>query len=403
MINKNIFEFPIIYTNAIPKIAFGWGAHETVGDEAKALNIKKALITTTGLKGTGIVDQIKSILNYAGVATEVFDKVTSNVKDYEIMAAYKVFKESGCDGVISIGGGSSHDCGKGVRVLAANEGKEISNFAAFINPPWMEKVKTYKPCTVPHIAVNTTAGTGAEVTSIATVTNTRLRTKEIVIVPNICPTLAIDDPLLIRLMPQKYTAWTGCDALAHGFEAYLTKVQGPYASGMLLKAVQLIAENLREFTYNRMNNVACERMCAAATMGGIAIGFGAGAGIVHGLGHQIGAVTDCHHGFANAIMTIPGERYNQAACPEKFADLARAMGVDTRNMTLPQASDKWFEEVERLLKDLGIRSGHLHEQVGLDKKDIPHIVKVYSNDFPVQGNPREFNYDEVVKLLEDNY
>lgn len=399
MINKQIFEFPITYTNSIPRIALGWGAHETVADECKAANIKKALIVTSGLKGTGIIDEIKQILTYNGVATEIYDKVTSNPKDYQVMEAYKVLKDGECDGVVSVGGGSSHDCGKGVRVVAANGGKYICDFAAFIDPPWMEAIKKYNPCTIPQITVNTTSGTGAEVTSMATITNTKARTKQLIIVPNIVATMAIIDPLLVRLQPKNIAAWTGFDAMAHGFEAFVTKVQGPYAYGILLRAIQLVSENLRDFTYNRMNNTACERMCWAATMGGIAIGFGAGAGIVHGLGHQLGALTDCHHGLANAVIALAGERYNQPACIDKFAAMAGAMGVDTRGMTELQAADRWFDEMEKLLKDLEITPGHLNEQFGLQEKDLEHIIKIYSNDFCSQGNPKEFNAEECLKLL----
>lgn len=398
--NKQIFEFPITYTNAIPKIAFGWGAHETVADECKAAKIKKALIVSSGLKSTGVLDEIKAILNYNGISTEVYDKVTSNPKDFQVMEAYKVLKASGCDGVVSVGGGSSHDCGKGVRVVAANGGKFICDFAAYLDPPWMEQLKKFKPCNLPQIAVNTTSGTGAEVTSIATITNTKARAKQLVIAPNIGATTAIIDPLLVRLMPRKYAAWTGFDAMTHGFEAFVTKVQSPYAVGVLLRAIQLISENLRDFAYNRMNQKACENMCLAATMGGIAIGFGTGAGMVHGLGHQIGALSDCHHGLANAAMSLAAERYNQPTCPEKFATMVKAMGVDTRGMTTVQASDRWFDEIERLLKDLEITPGHLNEQFGIQKKDLKHIVSIYSNDFSREGNPREFNYDEVIKLLE---
>ncbi|MEJ2740242.1 MAG: iron-containing alcohol dehydrogenase, partial [Dehalococcoidia bacterium] len=108
MINKEIFEFPIHYTSPLCKIAIGWGAHETVADECKALNIKKAFIATTGLRGTGIIDEINRILTSNGISTEIFDKVTSNPKDHEIMAAYEAYKEAQCDGVVSVGGGSSH-------------------------------------------------------------------------------------------------------------------------------------------------------------------------------------------------------------------------------------------------------------------------------------------------------
>jgi methanol:N,N-dimethyl-4-nitrosoaniline oxidoreductase len=401
VINKEIFEFPIIYTNPIPKIALGWGSYQTVGNECKAAGMKKALIVTSGLKGTGIVEEIKGVINYAGVATEIYDKITTNPKDHEIMAAYKMFSEGQCDGIVAVGGGSSIDTGKGVRVVAANDGRDITEFTVFIDPPWMETLHKMKPCTIPQISVPTTSGTGAEVSSFAALSNTKLKTKILVSAPNIHSAIAIVDPLLARLQPRHVAAWTGFDAMAHGIEAFVTKVQGPYAHGMLLRCVELVYKNLREFAYNRMDNNACERMCWAATMGGIAIGFGAGAGIVHGLGHQISALTDCHHGRINAIMMLAGERYNQPAIIGKLAALTRAMGVDTSGMTELEAADRWFFEMERLLKDLEITPGHLAVQFGVQEKDLEKIVKVYANDFCSQGNPREFNHDEVIDLLKN--
>jgi len=403
MIDKRIFQFPILYTANLGKIAIGWGVHETVGDECKAAKIKKALIITSGLKGTGVVDEIQGILNYHGVSTVVFDKITSNPKDYEVMEAYKVFQESQCDGVVSIGGGSSHDSGKAVRSIAANGGVYVGDLAVFINPPWMEVMKKFKPVTIPQISINTTAGTGAEFTYAGVVTNTRVRAKQLILVPGQTPTAALIDPLLVRLMPQNIAAWTGFDALAHAFESYIARVQSKYSNALFLETIRLVSENLREFAFNRMNHNACENMCYAESMAGIGIVLGAGGGIVHGLAHQISALTGCHHGRSNAVMSLAGERYNQPACPEKFGDMARAMGVDTRGMTAVQASDKWFEEIERLLKDLGIQTGNLKEQLGLKREDFDHIARVYSNDWVSEGNPRDFNHADCIKILESVY
>ena len=399
MINKEIFEFPIIYTNPIPRIALGWGSYQTVGDECKAAGMKKALIVTSGLKGTGIIDEMKGVINYAGVATDVYDKITTNPKDWQVMEAYKAFKDGQCDGVVAVGGGSSIDTGKGVRVVAANGGKDIANFTVFLDPPWIDTLKKMKPCTIPQISVATTSGTGAEVSSFAALSNTKTKMKILVSAPNIHSTVAVIDPLLARLQSREMAAWSGFDAMAHGVEAFVTKVQGPYAYGMLLRCVELVYKNIREFTYNRMDNIACERMCWASTMGGIAIGFGAGAGIVHGLGHQISALTDCHHGRINAVMMLAGERYNQPSIIEKLPALTRAMGIDTTGMTEWEAADSWFDEIEQLLKDLEITPGQLKKQFGVKETDLEKITKVYANDFCSQGNPREFNYDEVMGLL----
>jgi methanol:N,N-dimethyl-4-nitrosoaniline oxidoreductase len=399
VINKEIFEFPIIYTNPIPKIAIGWGSYQTVGNECKAAGMKKALIVTSGLKGTGIIEEIKGVINYAGVSTDIYDKITTNPKEWQVMAAYKVFKEAQCDGVVAVGGGSSIDTGKGVRIVAANGGKDVTDFSVFLDPPWVETLKKMKPCTIPQVSVPTTSGTGAEVSSFAALSNTRTKMKVLVSAPNIQSTIAVIDPLLARLQPRHIAAWTGFDALSHGVEAFVTKVQAPYSHGILLRCVELVYKNLREFAYNRMNNTACERMCWAATMGGIAIGFGAGAGIVHGLGHQIGALTDCHHGRVNAVIMLAGERYNQPAIIEKLAALTRTMGIDTIGMTEWEAADRWFDEIEQLLKDLEITSGQLKKQFGLQEKDLEHIVNVYHNDFCSQGNPRDFNKEELIGVL----
>jgi alcohol dehydrogenase class IV len=400
MINKEMFQFPIRYTQPLGKIAIGWGVHQTVADECKAVGIKKALIVTTGLKGTGIVDEINQILTTNGVATEIYNKVTSNPKDHEVMEAYDIFKQAECDGVVSIGGGSSHDCAKGVRAVAANDGKYICDMAALLDPPWMEEIKKYKPVTVPQVSVNTTAGTGAESTCAATINNTRLRAKQVVFVPDLKPDTGLVDPLLVRLMPSNLTAWTGIDALCHAIDASIAKAWTPYTVSIAMGVVKIIAENLREFTYNRMNHVACENMCWAENMASVSLHFGGGGNIVHGFGHQISAVTGAHHGLANAALTIPGYRYSQASCPEKFAEMAKVMGADTRGLTTMQAADKWFDEVERLLADLNIKTGHLKEQFGLQQQDVEHIVTTYSNDFASEGNPRDFDFKESIQLLE---
>jgi methanol:N,N-dimethyl-4-nitrosoaniline oxidoreductase len=170
---------------------------------------------------------------------------------------------------------------------------------------------------------------------------------------------------------------------------------------MTLMIIKLVTENLREFVYNRMDNVACENMCWAANMAAAALHFGGGAGIVHGIGHQISAITDSHHGHTNGVIMIPSERYNVASCPDRFALMAQAMGVNTQGLTKMQAADKWFYEMERFLTDLNIKTGHLTEQFGLQEKDIEHIVNIYSTDFCSEGNPAEYDHDKCVALIKN--
>jgi len=399
LINKQMIQYPIIYSRPGAKTGIGWGAHTTVADECKAANIKKALIVTTGLRGTGIVDEIKGILEYNGVATDLFNKVTSNPKDHEIMAGYKAFKEAECDGVVSIGGGSSHDCGKGIRVVASNNGRDIGEFFTGVTDAGQKAVVKVKPVTIPQISVNTTAGTGAESNSGAAITDTKRWSKQGIMIPGEAATAALIDPILIRCMPSDLAAWTGWDAFTHAFDSFLSKINTPPSAAIQLLTMKFVAENIKEFTYNRMNHVACEKMCWAETMGGGGMAFGAGGGIVHGFGNDIGAVTNAHHGRIMAVLTLPLQRFNQPACPEKFAEMARAMGVNTTGMTVMQASDKWFDEVERLLKDLNIKPGNLHEQFGFEEKDVDHIVQRATSGFNREGNPRDLEVDNCTELL----
>jgi len=160
-----------------------------------------------------------------------------------------------------------------------------------------------------------------------------------------------------------------------------------------------VAANLREFVYNRMNHAACENMCWAESMGSIGMNFGGGGGIVHGLAGGVNNLTDCHHGFANAIVTLPAEKYNEAACPERFAEMARAMGVDTLGMSRMQAADRWFDEVERMLSDLNIVTGHLQEQLGIKPENLEGIATGYGKSVGSQGNPRDYIFEEIMKIL----
>jgi len=214
------------------------------------------------------------------------------------------------------------------------------------------------------------------------------------------PVTALVDPLLIRLMPQNIAAWTGFDAFAHGYESFISRIPSQYTKAISYRIIKLVAENLREFTYNRMNHVACENMCWAANMAAGGLHFGGGITIGHGIAHQIGALTNCHHGWANAVVALPLQRYNEPVCPDQFAEMANAMGVDTRGLTTIKAADKWFDELERLLADLNIRTGHLNEQFGLTKENSDHIVRYYSNDWSREGNPRDYYYDECIALVE---
>ncbi len=398
--NKQRKEFQIIYVQPPRKVAIGWGVHQTVADECKSAGMSNALIVTTGLRGTGIVEEVREVLKYNGVSSEVYDKVSSNPRDFQVMEAYEAFKAAGCDGVVSIGGGSSHDCGKGLRLVHGNDGRHVNDMGIWLDPPWQEVIKGVKPVVIPQVSINTTAGTGAESTDVGVITNTEGRFKFMIPpVAGMAPSAALIDPLFVRLMPTNYIAWTGFDAFCHAMEGYINRIPSQHTQALDLRCIKLVAENLREFTYNHMNDVACENMCWAESLAGVGLCMGAGVGIIHGCGHMIAALYDKHHGFINCVLAVPMERFNQNSCPEKFADMAAAMGVDTRGLTTMEASDAFMYELERLLDDLGITPGNIAEQLDVKEEDLEHIAKYGYNDWSREGNPRDMSVEGTVELL----
>ena len=168
-------EYPIKLKQPSPPMYLGWGAHKQIGDFAKKLGFKNPLIVTSGLKGTGIVDEILGVLKHAGVSGEVFAEVTGNPKDFEVMKAYKQLMDAGCDGLISVGGGSSHDCAKGVRQVHAHDGRNIREFVGF---------ETYeKPNKLDLLSCNTTAGTSSETSNAWVINDTDEQYKMVTLDP----------------------------------------------------------------------------------------------------------------------------------------------------------------------------------------------------------------------------
>src|ERR687885_1905650 len=148
MDTTRMFEFPIKEFFSQPRSLFGPGAYEQAGPEAAAMGLKHVLIVTSGLSGTGIVDEVRGIFEDSGVAVTVYDKVESNPKDYNVMDAYQAFSEAQCDGFVSLGGGSSHDTAKGARIVAAHDGRNVNDFAGLNVSERLDNP--------PQIAINTT-------------------------------------------------------------------------------------------------------------------------------------------------------------------------------------------------------------------------------------------------------
>ena len=381
-------EYPIKMMHAYPSVNVGWGAHTMVGNDARSLGMTNALIVTTGLRGTGIVETIQGVLKAAGVASEVFDKVTPNPKDFEVMAGAKVLAAGKFDGIISLGGGSSHDACKAIKLVHSHDGQDVRSFEGAF--------KATKANTIPQLAINTTSGTGSEISCFSIINHTDKKYKMALFDPNCTPSKSVNDPLIHQCMPGDLAAYTGMDALAHGVEAIASRLGVQSAYGPGLNAISLIFGNLRQSACNRNNDKAVENMVWAEMAAAYSFNS-AGLGIIHSMAHALGGLYDAPHGLCNAIGIVPVCTYNLPACPDRFKMMAQAAGVDVTGLTEYKAGEKFIQAVAELKAELGITK--TFRDLGLLEKDIEGLSRFAANDICTEGNPTDVGVADMINIF----
>ena len=378
------------YDYLMPSVNFfGPGCLEVIGERAKILNGKKALIVTdkflSSLKG-GAVERSVELLAKAGIESVIFDQVEPNPKDVNVYAGAKVYKDNNCDMIITIGGGSPHDCGKGIGI-AVTHPKDICEYAG---------IETLEFPLPPIIAVNTTAGTASEVTRHAVITNTKTKVKFVIVSWRNLPQVSINDPILMIGKPAGLTAATGMDALTHAVEAYVSKDANPVTDAAAIQAIKLIATNLRQAVANGENLKARENMAYASLLAGMAFNNG-NLGYVHAMAHQLGGLYDMPHGVANAMLLPHVCRYNMIANPEKFADIAVFMGENVDGLSTIEAAEKAIDALFRLSSDVGIPKSL--KEAGVKEEDIELMSVNALKDGNAFSNPRKGNEKDIAAIF----
>lgn len=379
-----------VYTFFCPSISkLGVGAAKTLGQAAASLGGKKALIVTDkGLLDLGMADDMKKLLEESSVSAVIWGGVEPNPTDINVRDGLKVYQENNCDMLVTLGGGSSHDCGKAIGIVAANGG-DIRNYQGIFNIP--------KPIP-PLVTVNTTAGTASEMTCFAVITNTDEKVKMIFYSSYLTPDTAINDPVMMQGLPAALTASTGMDALTHAIEAYVSPLANPVTDACAIGAIKLIAQYLPQAVANGENLFARDRMAYGEFLAGMAFNS-AGAGVVHALAHQPGALLNKPHGTCNAILLPHGCSYNLIACPERYADIAVAMGEDITGLTATEAGAKAIEAMKKLSAAVGIPTSL--SEIGVKESDIELLSDKAFKDVCCLFNPRKIKRDDLVMLFKN--
>ncbi|NLW82729.1 MAG: iron-containing alcohol dehydrogenase [Desulfovibrionales bacterium] len=385
----------MVYGFFIPSVTLiGIGASKQIPEKIKALGGSKPLVVTDkGITGCGLTKQITDLLDAAGMKYEVYDETIPNPTDNNVHAGVEVYKKKKCDSLISLGGGSSHDCGKGIGLVVANGGK-IHDFEGVD--------KSTKPMP-PYLAVNTTAGTASEMTRFCIITDTSRKVKMAIVDWRVTPGIAIDDPMLMVGMPPALTAATGMDALTHAVEAYVSTIATPMTDACAQKAIELIAKYLRKAVANGKDIEAREGMCFAQYLAGMAFN-NASLGHVHAMAHQLGGFYDLPHGECNAILLPHVERANMNAKLERFVDMARFLGENVDGLSIRAAAEKCLDAIKQLSTDVGIPSGliELGKRYGknVKKEDIAIMTGNAQKDACGLTNPRCLKDADVVAIYE---
>lgn len=380
-----------VYGFYIPTVTLmGIGAHKEVGRQVKVLGGKKPLLVTDkGITQAGMTDRIKSLIKEdTGIDVVVFDETVPNPTDKNVHDGLKVFKDNGCDMIISLGGGSSHDCAKGIGIVATNGGN-IRDYEG------IDKSTRSMP---PFIAINTTAGTASEMTRFCIITNTDTKVKMAIVDWRVTPNVAINDPLLMLGMPPSLTAATGMDALTHAVEAYVSTIATPVTDACALKAIELISRYLRSAVANGADIEARDQMAYAEYLAGMAFN-NASLGHVHAMAHQLGGFYDLPHGVCNAILLPHVERFNLIAKLDRFVDIAIAMGENVEGLSTRDAAEKALQAIEKLSRDVGIPSGL--KELGVKKEDIPIMAQNAMKDACGLTNPRCPSLQDIIQIYEN--
>ncbi|WP_342609592.1 L-threonine dehydrogenase [Vibrio tritonius] len=356
-------------------------------DAIKSKGFTKGLIVSDAiLNKIGVVKQVADLLTERGVATVVYDGTHPNPTVTNVNEGLAILKENQCDFVISLGGGSPHDCAKGIALLASNGGK-IADYEGVDQSP--------KPM-LPLIAINTTAGTASEMTRFCIITDEVRHIKMAIVDKHTTPLMSVNDPKLMLAKPASLTAATGMDALTHAIEAYVSIAATPITDAVAIKAIEMIQANLREAVKNGQNLEAREAMAYAQFMAGMAFN-NASLGYVHAMAHQLGGFYNLPHGVCNAVLLPHVQRYNATVAADRLRDVAKAMGVNVENLSAEQGAAAAIDAIVSLSKEIGIPAGLT--ELGAKVEDVPTLATNALKDACAITNPRQGTHEEVCEIF----
>lgn len=373
----------------VPSInLIGKGVIKEFGSYIKEYGFKKALIVTDHyIASSDILPKVTAALEAEGIPYVVFEDVDPNPSCQNVYDGLKVLKENGCDFIVSVGGGSPQDAASCISIMATNGGK----------PQDYEGLHKSKEKGLPVVAINTTAGTSAEITINYVITDEDRKVKMVMVDKNSLALISVNDPELMVSKPASLTAATGMDALTHAIEALVTPGAYGVTKKLSIGAIELIKEYLPRAVKNGHDMEAREAMVNAIFLGGMAFN-NAGLGYVHSMAHQLGAVYHLAHGVCCAMLLPVVERENAKRVPGAFRDVAKALGLHTEGKSDQECAEYSIAEIEKLSATVGIPKKLTELGIKEEDFDFEYLSKNALIDACAPGNPFMPTLEETIAL-----
>ena len=367
-------------------IHFGCGVVRKLPELLRQLGAARPMIVAdAGVRA--LVERVAGILAAAGIEAAVWDRVRADSGAALIQEGTAELAASRCDAVVGIGGGSSLDTAKAIAAMATNAGSPLEYTG-------LHKVKN-RPLAM--VAIPTTAGTGSEVTLWSVFTDEASGAKVAMGSVLLYPAVALCDPELTLGLPPALTAATGMDALAHAIECYTNNACQPISGSLALRAIELIGQYLRSAALNGGNLEARSGVMLASTMAGIAMNP-TRLGLAHALAMPLGS-WDLHipHGVILAVTLPLVMDFNYRAEPERFIDVARALGERVDGLSRMEAASRAVAAVRSLAGDIGIPASL--GEYGLREEHVERVVAEAMKSGNVAVNPRRAGAEDLAGIL----
>lgn len=373
-----------------PEIIFGVGSLNLAGQYGRNLGGHKVLVVSDpGVAAAGWVQHVLTSVENAGLGSAVFTQVTPNPRVEEVAAGATVFAEQACDAIIAVGGGSVIDCAKAIGLVTANGG-DIRDLAGIDN------VGAPMP---PTICIPTTAGTAADVSQFAVVTDRGIMRKLLIISKAVVPDISLIDPATATTMDAFLTACTGVDALVHAVEAYVSLGHSPLTDIHALQAIRLISSSLLNSIAEPNNLDFRSSMMLGSLEAGLAFS-NASLGAVHAMAHGIGGLLDLPHGECNAMLFDHVVAFNYTGAEQRYNDVATALGLDVRGLSPTEVRKKLVAAIRHFREAAGIRDSL--SQRGVHRTDVHELAKRAIEDPCVVTNPRQPCRRDIEVMYEES-